>query len=165
VVGRGAVPAWGVHDYGSLVRRLSIDFRSAFLGIIVSLISASRDEAREVCQPLRPAERLNVLLQNLIRGRRAGSLLGDLIWHFQNRDAVLFREIGSDAGSLAAAMAGVARQHAAPAEIAFVDGGHHQNHLARSLFIGVVFGIIGPVAAALLDVAKRAVLTEGGGEE
>src|SRR5579859_4629357 len=62
-------------------------------------------------------------------------------------------------------MAGVSGQHAAPAEIAPVDGVHHQNHFARSLLIGVIFGVFRPIAAALLNVAKSAVFTQRRGEK
>src|ERR1700732_4308232 len=121
VVGGGAVPVRGMHDYGALIGRFGIDFRGALLGIVVALISSSGTEAREARQPLSVAERLNVLVQDLIGRRSACRLLGDLVRHFQNRSAVLLRQIGSNARSLTAAMAGVTGQHAAPAGIAFVD--------------------------------------------
>src|SRR3984893_11247571 len=114
VVGGGAVAVRGMHDYGALIGRFRIDFRGALLGIVVALISYSSTEAREARQPLSVAERLNVLVQDLIGLRSACSLLSDLVRHFQNRSAVLLRQIGSDTRSFAAAMARVAGQHAAP---------------------------------------------------
>jgi hypothetical protein len=57
-------------------------------------------------------------------------------------------------------MAGVAGKHSAAAEIALIDGVHHQNHFACHLLISVVVGVFRPIAAALFDVAKRAVFAE-----
>src|SRR4029077_1614235 len=101
-------PVRGMHDYGALIGRFGIDFRGALLGIVVALISSSATEARAARQLRGAAERLNVLIQNLIGRRSTCRLLSDLVRHFQNRSAVLLRQIGSNTRSFAAAMARVA---------------------------------------------------------
>src|ERR1700751_3639696 len=62
-------------------------------------------------------------------------------------------------------MAGITGYDSAAAEVALIDRGHHSNHAPGGFLVGVVVSILVPVAAALFDVAMRAVLPARCGEE
>ena len=62
-------------------------------------------------------------------------------------------------------MAGVARHDLPSAEAGAVERRHHLHHPARRPLHRVVVGVLRPVAAALVDVAIRAVQAERRGEE
>src|SRR5258708_16039757 len=62
-------------------------------------------------------------------------------------------------------MAGVAGQYTPSREVGLVDARHHRDHAARGPLVVVVVGILFPTAAALLDMAKGAVLAQRGRKE
>src|SRR5207244_13503280 len=98
------------------------------------------DKAREPGQALGPANGLNVLVENLVGGRRAGSLLKEVIGRPVDRFAVHHIEARRDLGTIALAMAGPAADDFSSREVRTIDGVYHLNHLARGELSRSVFG-------------------------
>src|ERR1700731_2152567 len=101
---------------GELVGRLRKDIHSVLLTLSISLISALTDKACEAGEALRPAERLQIFVEQLIGRGNVGSLL---YFHGigQRRCAVDLSQIRSSDRTVAVAMAGVTSDDALAAEI------------------------------------------------
>src|ERR1700676_1803306 len=95
---------------GTLTRSFGIDFdRHLGIGRVVAGVGPLGNIGGEICEPLHPAEGLDVPIQNLIGGRRTGrkSLLRtlDFIWIVGRRSAVLLSETWGNFGAIAVTMA------------------------------------------------------------
>ncbi len=156
-------------DGGALIGSFGVDLHgNLVVGGVVAGISSLGDEARELGEPLRAAERLDVLIQDLIDRERVPSEGGTVALHIVGifrRGAVLFGEAGDNFRVIAAAMAGVAGDLGLAAEVGLIDGPHHENHFAGGLLEGRIVGISRPVVVGRFDVAIGAVQAEGGGKE
>src|SRR5262249_52397494 len=95
VVGCSAVANAQMNDRGALPKRLGKDFYRDRLEVgVVTLVMSPGNEAGEVREPLCPAERLDMLVKDLIRGWCAGGLPDNLnfVWIFRRRSAILLRQ-------------------------------------------------------------------------
>ena len=149
VVGRRVVAVARVNDDAALQRRgLRVDLGLALVGRLGSVadVGAGRDEAGERGGLLRAADRLDVLVEDLIRHRRERILRDDGVRIGRQQRPVLDGEVGNRARRIGAAMAGPAGHHLAAAEVVLVDLLHHLDHAARHLLPRVVGGKPGPVA-------------------
>ena len=95
-----------------------------------------------------PADRLDVLVQDLVGLRCIRRLLDDRVRVRQRRSAVKVGQIRSRSRPRATAMAGVTGHYLAAAEVSLVDRGHHRDHHAGHLLPRAVGGIHRPVGVA-----------------
>src|SRR5205807_10021657 len=109
---------------------LGVDFHGLLLGAYpIAEQRSRRDEARDICQWLRPAQCLEVLIKNLIDRRRTLGLLDNVFWLFRRR-AIERGQIRGDPRLVTTAMTGITRDHLSSIEIGLIDGAHHENHPA-----------------------------------
>src|ERR1700674_1966326 len=98
---------------GALIRSFGKSFYGVLLRVGVPLLSPLGGKADEVGQPRRPAERLDVLVKNLIGGKARRRLPKRyFIGIFRRRRAVHLHQTWRDLGAIVAAMAGVACHNA-----------------------------------------------------
>src|SRR6202030_1186096 len=156
-------------DGGPQPRGSGIDFGRRLGEIrVVAGVGPLSVKAGKAGKALPAAHSLNVFIQDLVRGRGFGvGLLRnvDIIGIAVGRRAVLLRQTWREPRSYVAAMTCVARDGAHASEILGVDLLHHQQHLARGLLDGSIFGIFRGVTPAILSVAIEAVQTQGSGDE
>src|SRR5437879_10891767 len=156
-------------DGGPQPRRFGIDFRRCLGEIrVVPGVASAGGKAGEPGKALFSADGLDVLIQDLLGGGRLGiGLLGnfDVIGIAVGRSAVLLGETRREPRRHVGAMAGIAGDGAHAAEILRVNRLHYEQHLARGLLDGRVFGILRGVAAAVLGVTIQAVQAQRGGDE
>ena len=123
--------------------------------------------AGELGKRVGSAQRLDVFVENLIGGRRAGVAglaTGRTSVGVKTGVAVDGVDGRRDGGALAAAMAGPASHHLASVEILLIDVVHHLDHAAGDdLARRIVFPIrIGGAGAGMAILAAEA---QGGGEQ
>ncbi len=124
----------------------------------VTFTGAGGDEAGEAGDLLGSAERRNIFVDNLGASRLTGSGRDDVIF-FVVGSAVESIERDRGPGNFAAVMASPAGHHLRAAEVSFIDGADHINHLARSFLLrGIEYPI--DFVAAGTRVAIRAIKTQ-----
>src|SRR5262249_17913669 len=120
-----------VNDRGALIRSFDVDFDRALEASPEQGGRPLADKARELGEALGAANSLNVLVEHLVGGGRAGGLLEEIIRRPVDRFAVHHVERRRDLGTIALAMAGPAADDLSSREVRLIDGVHHLNHLAR----------------------------------
>src|SRR5260370_7152349 len=136
--------------------KLSTAAQSAIAG------AASRgDETGEASQPLGPAERLKIFVQNLAGGGPFGRGCNDVVLLLV-RTTVESIESDCCRRNVAAVVAGVAGHKLCRSEIGAIDDGHHLHHFARGLFSRSIYDPIDFVGAGA-GMTVRAVQAQVGG--
>src|SRR5262249_9052547 len=97
-----------VNDRGALIRSFDVDFDRALEASPEQGGRPLADKARELGEALGAANSLNVLVEHLVGGGRAGGLLEEIIRRPVDRFAVHHVERRRDLGTIALAMAGPA---------------------------------------------------------
>src|SRR5579864_3555389 len=127
---------------GELSWSFGVDVDRNFFALgIEALVRSATDETGETGKPLGPPERLDVLVENLIGGRRIRTgLLTDfnIVGIARRRSAVLVGQTRGHSRANVAAMTRIAGHLAFSAEVAFVERVHHGDHLACFLFARIV---------------------------
>src|SRR6185436_8473915 len=126
-----------------LVRSLHVEFDRALEAAAEERGRPLADIARELGDTIGAADRLDVLVEHLVRLRRARGLDEEIVRRPVNRLAVHDIEARRDRRTIHLAMAGPAADHLASAEVRGVDGVHHLNHLARRDLARRVDGVVG----------------------
>src|SRR6476660_6820066 len=124
-----------MHDGSAQVWSLGIDIHwNLFLFGVKAFVSSSSDKASDGGQSLGAAERLNILVKNLIgRGHirnwilRQFNFIG-IVWRW---GAVLLRQTGRNLRASVAAMTRIAGHLAFPTKVGFVERIHHKDHSTR----------------------------------
>src|SRR5262245_25620750 len=120
-----------VDDQRALVGSFDIEFDRALEASSEQSGRALAGIARELRQALGPANRLDVLVENLVGGRRALRLQEEIIGRPVDWFAVHDIERRCDLRTIALAMTGPAADDLSSREVRLIDGVHHLNHLAR----------------------------------
>src|SRR3984957_10909247 len=111
VVGRGVNSESSMDDRGELIGGFGKHLYGNFFGVRIEPgVSTLCSEAGELGQLLRPAQRVDIPVENLVGGGPCGTLPADLnrIRIFRRRRAVLLLQTGHGLGTIGTAMAGVA---------------------------------------------------------
>ena len=154
-----------MNDGRELVRRLRMQLGGvAGADFAISDARAPGGVTGNACNLRRAAQRANVLFENLVGGRHAGSRCGEDVGRLQHRLAVNPVHRWRCRGTRLTAMAGPARHHVAAVEAGAVDGVHHLDHRAGGpLARRIVFPLrIGSAGAGVTVAAAQA---ERGGDE
>jgi hypothetical protein len=168
IASRGPVSEVGVHDHGALIWSLHINVHRR-LGFRIPFVRALEDDAGDRRCFLRSSDCLEILVKDLIGGRRLSRLPSnlDFIGIERGRLAVLvsqsWRVLG---GAFEIAMARVAGHDARSPEIRPIDVLNHQNHPACGRLAGSLLGVDAPIALDLrFDMAINTVIVRRCGNE
>src|SRR5207247_353415 len=119
--GADAVARERMDDRGPQARSLPDDLHHARVRIVETFVGSLRRKTGERRQPLRAAERLDIFIKYLIRGRLTRGLRKRFTRLVRRRSAVQERQAGHDVGTTSATMTGVTGHHLPSPEVRGVE--------------------------------------------